>query len=84
MERKQYLMCCREISNLSKNTMDIVQKPPKHLLVNYDGTLYYPLYYVMKFDKGAHKDIAVLHSLKTNSILYVPLEKVGEYSGERK
>lgn len=82
MERKQYLMCCSEISNLQKNAMGIVRKPPKHLLVNYDGALYYPLHYVMKFEKGAHVDIAVLHSLKTNSILYVPLEKVGEYSDE--
>lgn len=82
MERKQYLMRCGEVSTLPKNAMGIVRNPPKRLLVKYDGALYYPLYYVMKFEKGTHNDVAVLRSLNANSILYVPLEKVGEYNGK--
>lgn len=86
MERIQYLKLCAEISLLPKGVAGILSRPPPALLVVYENSLYYPLYYEMKFNKGEYKDIAVLHSLTANSLRYAPLEKVGEYidgSGQR-
>lgn len=79
MERKAYLKLCSEISTLPKGVGGVLSRPPPELLVTYDGGIYYPLHYEMHFKKGEFYDIAVLHDLKANSLMHVPLEKVGEY-----
>lgn len=79
MERKQYLKLCSAISALPDGVAGTLSRPPPELLVRYNGSVYYPLYYEMKFVKGEYKDIAVLHDLKANSLIHAPLGKVGEY-----
>ena len=79
MERKQYLKLCSEISLIPKSVGGVLSRPPPELLVAYDGIAYYPFYYEMHFKNGEYYDIAVLHDLKANSLVNVPLEKVKEY-----
>ena len=76
MDRKQYLNLCREISTLPQGIAGTLSRPPQELLVTYDGSTYYPFYFEMRFKKGGHYDVAVLHDLKANSIVHVPLEDV--------
>lgn len=80
MTRKEYINLCREISSIPDGIAGTRQTIPSKLLVTYDGITYYPLYYEMHFKNGDYYDIAALHSLKANCIVYAPLEKVGEYS----
>lgn len=82
MDRKKYLKLCCEISTLPQGAAGTLSRPPPELLVSFDGSVYYPLYYEMKFSKGEYQDIAVLHDLKVNSLIHAPLGKVGEYIAE--
>lgn len=79
MERKQYLNLCREISLLPQGIAGTIKRPPRDLLVSYAGTVYYPLCYKMAFHKGEYRDIAVLHDMKTNSLMQAPLKEVELY-----
>lgn len=84
MERKQYLKLCSGISTLPDGVAGTLSRPPPELLVTFDGSVYYPLYYEMHFKMGEYYDIAVLHDLKANSLIHVPLEKVDEYRNGKK
>ena len=79
MSRQDYLRLCREISLLPDGSGGTLSRPPPELLVIYDGITYYPLYYEMRFKKGEYYDIAALHSLKANSICFVPLQALKPY-----
>lgn len=76
MDRKQYITLCLEVSTLPSGTAGTLPRVPPELLVTYDGGVYYPLGYEMKFRQGKHYDVAVLHDLRINSLVHAPLDKV--------
>ena len=76
MTRKEFLNLCKAVSELPNGSGGIKRGIPPELLVLYDNTAYYPLYYELHFKRGECYDIAALHSLKINSLIHVPLEAV--------
>lgn len=53
---------------------------PEKLRVTVDGIEYYPEAYELGFNPdGSVRHTAIVHDLKANSILSVPLEKVNEW-----
>lgn len=83
MERKDFLIKCRDVALLKSDVRGIKKRVPDGLKVCFDGITYYPLGVKLTFDSsGAPINTAVLHSLKADSISFAPLEKVGEHSGK--
>lgn len=80
MERKIFLKMCEKVSGLPSGVGGVPERIPPELLVVYDKLKYFPFYYEMKFKNGEYYELAVLHDLKANSVLYVPLEKVKKYT----
>lgn len=77
MQRNEFLTLCREIAKLESGIYGIKLNIPNEYRVVFNGIEYYPLKYEMSFDKkGSVVDTAVLHDLKTNSIMYVPMKDV--------
>ncbi len=80
MERKIFLKMCEKVSALPAGVGGVPEHIRPGLLVVYNNSRYYPFYYEMKFKNGEFYDVAVLHDLKVNSVLHVPLEKVKKYT----
>lgn len=76
MERKQFLSLCRSVAELPPGIAGTLNSPPPELLVTYEGSVYYPVGLEIKFNRGDAVNVAVLHSLKTNSLIHAPLDKV--------
>lgn len=79
IDRKTYLEMCQKASVLESGAFGIKKNVPKELLVIYHNTEYYPEKYVLSFDSGKTIHTAVLHDLKSNSIVNAPLERVAKY-----
>lgn len=79
MERNRFLKTCQKVSMLKDGISGIKQNVPDELLVKVNNIIYYPLKFEMSFKKGETQNIAILHDLKSNSIVSVNLEKVAEY-----
>lgn len=81
MDRTKYLQMARECAMLTERGMfDIPKNVPERLLVTVDGIKYYPEAYELGFNRdGSVRHTAIVHDLKANSILSVPLEKVKEW-----
>ena len=76
MDRAEYLEMCKRVAVLPRGIKDI-RKPPHSLWVRYDNIAYYPLGYMLTFDKcGQPIHTAILHDLKANSVLNCDLSKV--------
>ena len=80
MDRKQFLTLCKEVSLLPSGIAGTIARIPPELLVIYNSTTYYPLYYEMHFKKGEYYDVAVLHDLNCNSLFHCSLEMVEVYA----
>lgn len=76
MERNIFLKLCKEISLLPYGLNYIRENVPEELTVTYKGSRYYPYTFYFLFKSGIATDMAVLHDLKANSHLCVPLSEV--------
>lgn len=75
-ERNKFLNLCREVSKLPEGLNYMRTDVPHHLRVIYGGSEYYPYSLYFNFKNGTAQNIAVLHDLKANSFISVPLEEV--------
>ena len=82
MQRNEFLKMCQKVSVLPDGVMHTKKDVPKELRVIFDGHEYYPEYLEIKFDNGKARNIAVLHELKANCRLCVPLELVEKLTTE--
>ena len=74
MNRNDFLRMCQRVSMLPDGVMHTKKNVPKDLRVVFDGHEYYPEYLEIEFDNGQVRNIAVLHELKANCRLCVPLD----------
>ena len=83
MDRKLYLELCQKVSVLKDGILGIKKNVPDELKVIHNGIVYYPVAYVLTFDeKGNPQHDAILHDLKSNSIIQAKLERVTEVNRE--
>ena len=82
MQRNEFLKMCQKVSVLDYGVLHIKKNVPKDLRVVFDGHEYYPEYLEIEFDNGQVRNIAVLHELKANCRLCVPLELVEKLTTE--
>lgn len=82
MERNDFLKMCQKASVLPDGVMHTKKDVPKELRVVFDGHEYYPEYLEIKFDNGKVRNTAVLHELKANCRLCVPLDLVEKLTTE--
>ena len=85
MERTKYLQMARECAMLTERGMfNIAVNVPERLIVTVDGIKYYPEAYELGFNHdGSVRHTAIVHDLKANAILSVPLEKVKEWQTKK-
>ena len=68
MDRKTYLETCQKCAILPEGAMAIKKDVPDNLKVVYNEEIYYPIGYIMTFDReGAPVHHAILHSIKAFS-----------------
>lgn len=82
MERNDFLKMCQKVSMLPDGVMRTKKNVPKELRVVYNNHEYYPEYLEIKFDNGKVRNIAVLHELKANCRMCVPLDLVEKLTTE--
>ena len=73
MDRKQYLEMCCECSKLPKGSRNIPSYVPDNLIIKVNEIPFYPFQYILSYENGQIKHIAVLHDLKTNSTVQIEL-----------
>lgn len=76
MQRNEFLKLCQRVSVLPDGIMHTKKYVRKTMKVDFNGHTYYPEYLEIKFDNGQVRNIAVLHELKANCRVCVPLEDV--------
>lgn len=76
MERKQYLELCQKVSILRNEIYNNKDNISNELKVIFNGVIYYPMAYELSFKLGQVVHKAILHDLKSNSIIYADLNKV--------
>ena len=77
MDRTDFLEKCQKCAVMKKGMHHVIDNIPDELAVIYNNIKYYPYGYELSFDyqgKAIHK--AILHSLTSNSITTVNLERV--------
>jgi hypothetical protein len=77
MDRTDFLEKCQKCAVMKKGIQNVIRGIPDELAVVYNGIRYYPYGYELSFDyqgNAVHK--AILHSLTSNSITTVNLERV--------
>ena len=78
MERTKYLKMCKRVAVLP-NGIGGMKKVPPELHLKYKDMTFYPIGYKLTFTKdGKPSHTAILHDLKTHSILECDLLKVME------
>lgn len=78
MDRAKFLEMCRKVAMLPNGVGGVKETPPE-LHLKYKGMTFYPIGYKLTFTKdGNSLHTAILHDLKTNSILECNLLKVEE------
>lgn len=82
MNRNDFLKTCQKVSVLPDAVMHTKKDVPKELRVVFDDHEYYPEYLEIKFDNGKVRNIAVLHELKANCRMCVPLDLVKKLTTE--
>ena len=76
MDRAEFLEMCKRVAMLPKGTGEVKKTPPE-LHLKYKDMAFYPVGYKLAFGKdGKPTHTAILHDLKTNSILECDLLKV--------
>lgn len=76
MDRKLYLELCQKVSLLKDGVCGIKKNIPNELKVIHNNIIYYPISYELSFKNGNVKHIAILHDVKSNSIIKCNLAKV--------
>ena len=76
MDRKEFLQICQRVSLLPETTMHIKMAIPPDLTVLYEGIQFYPVGCEMTFKQGISQHTAILHDMKSHSIMKVDLERV--------
>lgn len=80
MERKAFLEMCQRVAMLPNGTLGVKDNVPDRLKTVYRGTVYYPVYYILSFDRnGEPQHIGVLHDLNANSIISGDLKEIDLY-----
>lgn len=79
IDRREYLEMCQRVSVLPSGVFGIKQSVPDDLKVIHNGIEYYPISYKLSFDNGRPTHTAILHDLKSNSIMNANLETVTKY-----
>ena len=82
MERNEFLKMCQRVSMLPDGVMHTKKNVPKELRVVCEGNEYYPVYHKLKFEKGKVLNIGVVHDLKANCEIDVPLDLVEKLTTE--
>ena len=83
MKRAEFLNMCQRVAVLPSGVLGIKQDVPQDLLVEFKGLNYYPDAYKLSFDKNGNAvHTAILHDLKTNSIVNCDLHKVKKGVGK--
>ena len=78
MDRAKFLEMCKRVAVLPDGIGGVKKVPPE-LHLKYNGDAFYPVGYTLTFTKdGKPSHTAILHDLKTNSILKCDLLKVLE------
>ena len=78
MDRAKFLEMCKEVAVLPEGVGGM-KKVPSKLHLKYNGMTFYPIGYKLTFTKdGKPSHTAILHDLKTHSILECNLLKVME------
>lgn len=76
MERAEFLKMCQKVSTYPSGVCGIIENIPENMLVEYATSGFYPEGYKLTFKEGKPQHTAILHSLKTNSIIECDLQKV--------
>lgn len=82
MERNEFLKMCQKVSTLPEGVMHTKKWVRKNLKVTYDNNEYYPEYLKIQFKNGAPQNIAVIHELRANCRICVPLDLVEKLTTE--
>lgn len=82
MQRNDFLKMCQRVSMLPDGVMNTKKSVPKELRVVFDEKEYYPEYLEVKFKEGVTQNIAVIHELKANCRMCVPLELLEKLTTE--
>jgi hypothetical protein len=78
MDRAKFLEMCKRVAVLPNGVGGMKDTPPE-LHLKFNGVTFYPVGYKLTFTKdGKPSHTAILHDLKTNSILECDLLKVME------
>lgn len=80
MERNDFLKLIHKVSQLKNGIKGLKINVPAQLQVSYNGIKFYPIAYELKFIDGMAIHSAVLHDLQADNVIYVPLDKVIEWS----
>ena len=75
MERAEFLKLCQKISTYPE-IGEMAKNIPDNMFVEYAGNVFYPQGYKLTFKNSKPQHIAILHSLKANSVIECQLEKV--------
>lgn len=77
MERAKFVNLCQMCSILPDDVGGVKKGLFDALLVKYNDVVYYPVAYKLGFDgKGKPVHTAILHDLKTNTVINAELGKV--------
>ena len=78
MERAEFLKKCKECAMMCSEGMQGMKVDvPAEMQVEFNGLMYYPKAYELSFNMdGSVKHMAVIHDLKVNSVIYVPLKDI--------
>ena len=79
MDRKLYLELCQKVSVLKNGVCGIKENVPDELKVIHNGIEYYPISYKLSFDNGRPTHTAILHDMKSNSIMNADLEAITKH-----
>lgn len=76
MERANFLKLCQKVSTYPSGLCGVIENIPENMLVEYATSVFYPVGYKLTFKEGKPQHTAILHDLKTNSIINCNLERV--------
>lgn len=79
IDRKEFLQICQKVSVLPETTMYMKTAIPPELTVMCEGIQFYPIGYEMTFKQGNSQHTAILHDMKSRSVVYADLDKVEKY-----
>lgn len=77
IDRAEFLRMCQKCAMYEDDVGGVKKNLPKEMYVYYCGVKYYPLGYIMRFDRtGNPINNALLHDSKSNSTVECNLQKI--------